>query len=99
MSSGRPSSVVRPAQYTGPERSTPVRVSAWAKVTARPTGTSTPEPRRIRAKARASRSASAGSGSRFWGEPFSGTALDGRPHDVGHAVAPHPLLVLPVLEQ
>src|SRR5918998_1125997 len=90
MSSGRPRSVVRPAQYTGPERSTPVSVSAWANVTARPTGTSTPEPRRTRAKATAIRSVSGAA---------SGTALDGGPDDVGHAVAPHPLLVLAVLEQ
>src|SRR5947208_9365342 len=97
MSSGRPSSVVRPAQYTGPERSTPVRASASAKVTARPTGTSTPEPRSTRAKATAIRSASAGAAGSL--RPRSGTALDGRADDVGHAVAPHPLLVFPVLEQ
>src|SRR2546423_2229230 len=102
MSSGRPRRVVRPAQYTGPERSTPVRARAWAKVTARPTGTSRPAPRRSRAKATAIRSASASGppgGSGACPRKRSGTAADGGADDVGHAVGPHPFLVLAVLEQ
>src|SRR5688500_4489389 len=93
MSSGRASSVVRPAQYTAPERSTPVSVSASAKVTARPSGTSSPAPRSTRAKATAIRSAPGPGG------VFSRTSQNRGPDDVGHAVAPHPFLVLPVLEQ
>src|SRR5581483_9544744 len=94
MSSGRPSSVVRPAQYTAAGRATPTRARARANVTARPVGTSTPAPRSTRAKATAIRSTSG------VGRPsVSGTAQDGRPDDVGHTVRAHPLLVLPVLEQ
>src|SRR5437879_2909123 len=93
MSSGRPMSVVRPAQYTGPDRSTPVRARARAKVTARPTGTSTPAPRRTRANATAIRSTLGGV------SIASGTAANGRADDVSHAVGAHPLLVLAVLEQ
>src|SRR6185295_9424471 len=97
MSSGRPSSVVRPDQYTGPERSTPVRVRASAKVTARPTGTSTPAPRSTRAKATAIRSARDPGG---WPpDGSSGTAEQRRADHVGEALRAHAFLVFPVLEQ
>src|SRR5688572_16405725 len=93
MSSGRARRVVRPAQYTAPDRSTPVRVSASANVTARPSGTSRPAPRSTRAKATAIRSAAGPVGG------VSGTPQNRGPDDVGHAMGAHPLLVLPVLEQ
>src|SRR4051794_9040159 len=58
MSSGRRSSVARPAQYTESRVETPTAPSASANRMVVPTGTSTPAPRSTRAKPTANRSTS-----------------------------------------
>src|SRR3954463_14743503 len=88
MSSGRCTSVARPAQYTGARASTPTVPSASVKVSTLSTGAGTPAPRSTRPKAVASVAASA-----------NGAApLEGVLHEVGDARLAHALLVLPVLE-
>src|SRR5580704_10573993 len=100
MSSGRRTSVVRPAQYTGDRLSTPRTPRASAKVVTDPNATSKPAPRSKRAKATAMRStpvtgAWSGAG---WLMPASGAPLDDRPDHLGDARGPEALLILPVLE-
>src|ERR1700722_7071740 len=100
MSSGRRTSVVRPAQYTGARWSTPRTPRASAKVVTDPRATSSPAPRSNRAKATAMRSTPVTGAWSAAGRvmPASGTPLDGRPDHLAEPGRPEPLLVLPVLE-
>src|SRR5215217_6295480 len=88
MSSGRCTSVARPAQYTGSRASTPTVPSASVKVSTLSTGAGMPAPRSTRPKAVASAAASS-----------NGAApLEGVAHQIGDAGLAHPLLVLAVLQ-
>src|SRR5215211_5770536 len=88
MSSGRCTSVARPAQYTPARASRPTVPSASVNVSTLSTGAATPAPRRTRPKAVARAAASA-----------NGAApLEGVAHEVGDPGLAHPLLILAVLE-
>src|SRR5579859_7014719 len=89
MSSGRRTSVARPAQYTEARRSTPTRPRELAKVATHPTGTSSPAPRRTRENATAIRSTPVS---------WSGTALHRGPNQLADAHRSQALLVLPVFQ-
>src|SRR6476659_9477942 len=94
MSSGRRTSVARPAQYTDSRRSTPTAARACANTRVLPTGTSSPDARRRRAKPTAARSSPGASAS----TTRSGTPLQRGVHELVEAVRARALLVFAVLQ-
>ena len=101
MSSGRRTSVARPAQYTGARRSTPSDPEGLGEGGDRPTrhvqAGAAQQPgegdrHAVHARHRARLGGRAGA------TPASGTPLDGRPDHLADARRPQPLLVLAVLE-
>src|SRR3954468_13819523 len=84
MSSGRFTSVARPAQYTPDAVSSPTQSSARAKSSVAPTGISNPAPRNTRANATGARSSS--------------TARHRGSHEDVESVRAHAVVVFVVLE-